>query len=88
MRFKHDNTPAEFFDFAEVPQSKGLRWFLKRGARMTHDRGFTSKQAALDWIAALGSRLDWQAGFTFRLRGDDREMSIVDKSGVLAKPLR
>lgn len=73
------NKPA--FSFAEVPQQKRCRWFVRRGASTRFDRGFPSKSDASNWIDAFGSRLDWRAGFLFRLRGDDTDIEIIDRAG-------
>lgn len=69
------------FSFSEVPQESRARWFLKRGATTKFDRGFASKDSADKWINAFGARLDWRAGYSFQLRGDSVEMSVVDRQG-------
>lgn len=74
------------FNFDEVPLGSGLRWFLKRGPKTVLTRGFASKSDASAWINSLGPRLDWRAGFVFRLRGDSMDMEIVNRHGTVAKP--
>lgn len=77
----------EYFSVSEVPEQKGCRWFLKRGDYpVDFARGFRSKAEASQWIDEMGRRLDWRSGYTFRLRGDDCSMDIVDRRGVRAKP--
>lgn len=73
------------FNFDDVPQQARCRWFVRRGATTRYDRGFRSKSDANNWINALGTRLDWRAGFVFRLRGDDTDVMIVDRAGDIAK---
>ena len=53
---------------------------------MKYELGFRSKQDANNWINAFGERLDWRAGFTFRLKGDTTHMEIVSRQGDVAKP--
>lgn len=74
------------FAFSEVPDEPRARWFIKRGDELHTDRGFASKESANTWVKSLGRRLDWQAGFVFRLRGEAVDMSIVDRAGQLARP--
>lgn len=74
------------FSLDEVPVQPGARWYLKRGKKVHLDRGFKSKAEADTWIKALGGRLDWRAGYLFRLRGDVTDMAIVNKAGDEAKP--
>jgi hypothetical protein len=83
---KDTSVSSEIFTFNEVPQQARARWFIKRGDTVEFSRGFSSKGAASEWIANLGRRLDWRAGFVFRLRGDNVDMFIVDRDGVTAKP--
>jgi hypothetical protein len=64
---------------------KGARWFLKEGADTSFLRGFTSKEYASLWIESLGRKVDWRAGFTFRLRDGNSDLSIVNRTGKLAK---
>jgi hypothetical protein len=73
------------FTFEEVPLQRGLRWFVRRGAKPHLMRGFKSKAEASTWIEGLGRRLDWRAGFVFRLRGDCVDMEIVNRVGEIAK---
>jgi hypothetical protein len=77
---------TELFRLSEVPQQPRARLFLKRGDAVDFTRGFSSKAAASEWIANMGRRLDWRAGFVFRLRGDTVEMHIVDRNGATVKP--
>jgi hypothetical protein len=74
------------FTYEEVPLGTGLRWFVKRGPKIVLSRGFASKADASAWIAELGERLDWRAGFVFRLRGDNTDMEIVNRHGIVANP--
>lgn len=74
------------FNFGEVPKQSRCRWFVRRGAATHFDRGFRAKGDADNWIDAMGTRLDWRVGFTFRLRGDDTDIAIVDRKGNVAKP--
>ncbi|HEK4047852.1 hypothetical protein [Pseudomonas aeruginosa] len=52
---------------------------------MKYERGFRSKLDASNWINAFGERLDWRAGFTFKLKGDTIHMEIVSRQGDVAK---
>lgn len=72
------------FRWEWVPLQPRCRWFVQRGATTKFERGFRSKQEASNWINSLGSALIWRAGFTFRLRGDDIDMYIVNRVGQLA----
>ncbi|WP_413460734.1 hypothetical protein [Herbaspirillum huttiense] len=74
------------FDFNEVPMQKRCRWFVRHGATTKFDRGFRAKADADNWINAMRSRIEWRAGFVFRLEGDSVDMSIVDRSGKVATP--
>jgi len=69
------------FEFHEVPQQKGARWFVRRGAKTKFDRGFKSKVEANAWIDSLGKRVDWRVGYLFQLRGDSQTIEIVDRLG-------
>ena len=69
------------FRVEEVTRKTRLRWVLKRGATTYHERGFRNKQDVRDWIESLGERIDWRVGFVFRLKGDDCDMSFVDRNG-------
>jgi hypothetical protein len=73
------------FTFADVPQQDRCRWFVRHGAKTMFDRGFRSKDEASNWMDALGRRLDWRAGFVARLRDDDKDIEIVDRTGQVAK---
>lgn len=73
------------FNFAEVPMQSGCRWFVRHGATTRFDRGFRSKNDASNWIDAMTSRLEWRAGFVFRLRSDYADVAIVDREGNIAK---
>lgn len=77
---------TNLFSFAEVPTQARCRRFVRRGATTRFDRGFRAKGDASNWIDGMGTRLDWRAGFTFRLRGDDVDIVIVDRKGNVAKP--
>ncbi|MBK6616345.1 hypothetical protein [Ottowia sp.] len=63
----------------------GLRYFIKRGSTTWYSVGFKSKSAASAWVDSHGDALDWRAGFVFRLRGDARDVLIVNRQGELAK---
>ena len=76
---------SESFTFAEVPQQTGCRWFVRYGAKTMFDCGFRSKDDASAWIEKFDRRLDWRAGFVARLRGDDKDIEIVDRKGQIAK---
>lgn len=77
------NEPSSFFRWESIPIQSRCRWFVQRGATTKFDRGFRSKQDANNWINSF-TNLDWRAGFVFRLRGDNIDMSIVDRNGVVA----
>ena len=79
--------PDTLFSFQEVPLQDKCRWFLRRGATTKFNRGFRSKSDADAWIDAMGRRLDWRAGYVFRLRGDSVDMAIVDRRGTVASTL-
>ena len=72
------------FNFDEVPLQDKCRWFVRRGSEVNLNRGFRSKNEASAWINNFAYRLDWRAGFVFRLRGDNVDMAIVDRRGTLA----
>lgn len=73
------------FNYSSVPLQGNCRWFVRRGDTVKYERGFRSKQDASNWINAFGARLDWRAGFTFRLKGDNTHMEIVNRQGEVAK---
>ena len=75
---------AKQFSFEEVPLQDKCRWFVRRGATTKFNRGFRTKVEADGWINAFGCRLDWRAGYVFRLRGEDVDMAIVDRRGEVA----
>lgn len=66
-------------------EGPGLRWFIKRGATTWFNRGFRTKARASDWINDHGPALDWRCGYVFRLRGDPRDIDIVDRHGNVAR---
>jgi hypothetical protein len=74
------------FSFSQVPSQNKCRWFIKHGATTRYDRGFRSKAQADAWISAFGKDIDWRAGFVFRLKGLNADISVVDRKGQLAKP--
>lgn len=74
------------FSCGEVPKQTRCRRFVRRGAATHFDRGFRAKGDASNWIDSMGTRQDWRAGFTFRLRGDDTDIAIVDRKDNVAKP--
>jgi hypothetical protein len=76
---------ADRFSFSDVPLQDRCRWFVRYGAKTMFDRGFRSKDEANDWIDGLGRRLDWRSGFVARLRGDDKDIVVVDRKGQIAK---
>lgn len=75
------------FNPACIPLQSNCRWFVRRADTGLADtaRGFRSKDAASAWIDSFGQRLDWRAGFTFRLKGDTTHMEIVSRNGEPAK---
>lgn len=73
------------FNYLSVPLQGNCRWFVQRGGMVNYRRGFRSKEEATNWIRAYGDSLDWQVGFTFRLKGDSTHMEIVNRKGELAK---
>lgn len=75
---------ADLFSFEEVPLQDKCRWFVRRGATTQFNRGFRSKDEASLWINTFGHRLDWRAGYVFRIRGDGVDMAIVDRRGTVA----
>lgn len=66
-------------------EGPGLRWFIQRGATTWFNRGFRTKARANAWISMHGNALDWRAGYLFRLRGDSRDVKIVDRHGNVAR---
>lgn len=79
-----DSDGVQAFKCERVPMQSRCRWFIKRGVTTKFNRGFRSKIEASNWINNLGSALMWRVGFTFRLRGDDVDMYIVNRRGLLA----
>lgn len=77
---------SSVFDLSEVPQEPRPKWFVQRNGAADMSRGFSSKASADAWITDFGRRLDWRAGYVFRLRGDTAEMIIVDRNGKKALP--
>lgn len=69
----------------KADQGPGLRWFIRRGPTTWFNRGFRTKERASAWISSHGDALDWRAGYVFRLRGDARDIAIVDRSGNVAR---
>lgn len=72
-----------------MDEGPGLRWFVLRdGALPFPDRGFKTKARASAWIDAHAEahELDWRVGYLFRLRGDPRDVSIVDRHRNIANP--
>ena len=63
----------------------GLRWFIRRGATTWFNKGFKTKASASSCINDHGHHLDWRVGYTFRLRGDERDVEIVDRHGNVAR---
>jgi len=72
------------FTFEEVPQQERCCWFVRYGAKTVFDRRLRSKDEASSWFDNFGRRLDWRAGFAARLRGDDKDIEIVDSKGQVA----
>ena len=64
-----------------VPPGTGLRYFVKAGPSVALTRGFKTKAEASAWIDGFGDQLDWRSGFLFRLKGDDRNFSIINRRG-------
>ena len=66
-------------------EGPGLRWFIRRGATTLFTRGFRTKARASIWINDHGHAIDWRVGYLFRLRGDERNIEIVDRRGNVAR---
>ncbi|EKY4113591.1 TPA: hypothetical protein ACGW3M_001071 [Pseudomonas aeruginosa] len=79
------NLPMTPFSYTSVPLQGNCRWFVRRGDTVKYERGFRSKLDASNWINAFGERLDWRAGFTFKLKGDTIHMEIASRQGDVAK---
>lgn len=80
-----DQPESGYFTFAEVPKQDKLRWFVRYGAKTMFDRGFRSKEEASAWIDRFDRRLEWRTGFVAHLRGDNKDIEIVDRKGQVAK---
>jgi hypothetical protein len=65
-----------------------LRWMIKYGDSMT-DYGFSTKTEVLDWIHRHWrcNAVAWQAQFLFRLKGDDKNVEIINKDGYSRESL-
>lgn len=61
------------------------KWFVQIEGCPQWGMGFASKRSASEWIDAHGARLDWRAGFCFRLRGINVDIEIVDRLGAPAR---
>lgn len=79
---------VDIFNPEELPNEPGKRWFVRREETgdssiggVVPDAGFASRAGADQWIIDLGRRVDWRAGFLFHLKGDSKNMRIVDKYG-------
>ena len=66
-------------------EGPGLRWFIKHGATTLFNRGFRTKALASGCINDHGHAIDWRFGYLFRLRGDERDIEIVDRRGNVAR---
>lgn len=64
---------------------KRARWFLQKGTSISMVKGFSSKENASLWIESLGRKVDWRAGYIFRLRGGSEDYQIVNRDGKCAK---
>ena len=69
------------FQIESVSRKTRIRWFLMVAGEWHRDRGFRSKQDVRAFILSLGRKVEWQVGFVFKLRGDDRTIGFVDKHG-------
>ncbi len=76
---------ADALRIQHADKGPGLRYFIKRGATTWYSVGFRSKANASKWIDSHGDALEWRAGFVFRLRGDARDVDIVNRKGELAR---
>lgn len=76
---------ADALRIQHAQKGPGLRYFIKRGATTWSSVGFRTKRDASDWINSHGDALEWRAGFVFRLRGDGRDVDIVNRRGELAR---
>lgn len=65
---------------ALIPDVASPKYLLLHGTRVAKG-GWNTKKNARDWITLLGSRLEWQVGFQFRIQGDPKVYSIVDRKG-------
>lgn len=67
--------------FDNVPKQRNCRWFVRYGSTIRYDRGFRSKKEAAEWINGFGNQIDCRVNFWFRLKGDDRDIEIIDRQG-------
>jgi hypothetical protein len=77
---------SALFSDDEVPVRAKAKLSLKRGGDVIADRGFGSKKEAHLWIESMGRRLDWRAGYIFRLRGLNQDLEIIDREGNRITP--
>lgn len=61
----------------------GNRYYWKRGASKNFTQGFKSKEDAISWIEEerQSGNLDWTAGFTIKLKNQEINWVLEDKSG-------
>lgn len=79
--------PDDALRIQHADQGPGLRWFVQRGATTWFSRGFRTKARADDWIDShrRAGVMDWRVGFRFRIRGDARDVLIVNRNGEVCK---
>jgi hypothetical protein len=82
-----NTTGLPIFSVQNAPVTTGARWFVRQGGKngqVELGKGFASKKQASEWINDFGGKLDWRAGFVFRLKGDTVDSEIVDRAGKRA----
>ena len=85
MHIQTDQPRRDALRIQHAERGPGLRYFVKRGAATWYSTGFKTKSAASDWIDSHGRDLDWRVGYLFRLRGDARDVQIVNRKGEALK---
>lgn len=73
--------PEEPLKIDQAENGPGLRYFVKRGALTWYHKGFKSMRAASTWIDSHGRDVEWRVGYLFRIRGDGRDVQIVNRQG-------
>jgi hypothetical protein len=61
-----------------------LKYFIKYGDKINYEWGFVTELEALCFIDDHLERrqVEWVSGYSFRLVGDDKDVTIVDENGV------